>query len=120
MSKKKTERPKPADVKYDNASEYVTFVVHTAKYRTLPTKKYLSRKKWVNQEPGNILATIPGTIYKIYVKKEGKVKKGQLLLELDAMKMYNKLLSPIDGVVKDILVEEKQKVPKNQLLLVIE
>jgi len=120
MSKRKTEKLKIADVKYDDVPDYVTFVVHTAKYRTLVTKKYLNRKLWEKKEPGHIFATIPGLIHKIYVKKDAKVKKGQLLIELEAMKMYNKLLAPIDGVVKEIVVEDKQKVSKNHLLMVIE
>lgn len=116
----KVEKPKAADIKYDNSPEYVTFVVHTAKYRTLPTKKYLNRKKWVPRDFRQIFAGIPGSVHKIYVKPESKVKKGDLLIELEAMKMYNKILSPLDGVVKSVLVEEKVKVGKNQLLIELE
>lgn len=113
----KTVKPKAADVKYDDSPEYVTFVVHTAKYRTLPTKKYLNRKKWIPRDFKQVFAGIPGAVHKIYIKPGSKVKKGDLLMELEAMKMYNKILSPMDGVVKSVLVEEKMKVGKNQLLL---
>jgi biotin carboxyl carrier protein len=117
-----TKKPKPklADIKYDNAPEYITFVVHTAKYRTLPTQKFLNRKKWEPKNPKHILALIPGSIYKFYVKPGDNVKKDTLLFELDAMKMYNKILAPFDGKIKAIHVEEKQKVGKNNLILEFE
>jgi biotin carboxyl carrier protein len=116
----KKEKPKLADIKYDDVPDYVTFVVHTAKYRTLPTYKFLNRKKWAPVVPGNVYANIPGTIRKIYTSVGKIVKKSDLLLELDAMKMYNKILSPVDGVVKVILVKEEQRVGKNELLIEIE
>lgn len=115
-----TEKLKPADTKYDNSSEYVTFVVHTAKYRTLPTKMYNNRKQWVKRDPNQIVSDIPGTIHKIYVKKGQKVKKGELLIEHDAMKMYNKILAPFNCKIKNILVAENEKVSKNVLLLELE
>jgi len=113
-------KPKLADIKYDNAPEYITFVVHTAKYRTLPTKKFLNRKKWVPKDPKQIVALIPGAIYKFYVKPGDKVKKDSLMFELEAMKMYNKILAPFDGTIKTIHVEEKQKVGKNTPILEFE
>ncbi len=111
---------KPADVKYDHSPDYVTFVVHTAKYRTLPTKKYLNRKKWEAKDPNKIAAGIPGSIHKIYVKEGDKVKKGAVLMELEAMKMFNKILAPYDAIVKQIFTKEKDKVSKNFILIELE
>ncbi len=117
----KTIKPKKTeDENIDNSPDYITFVVHTAKYRTLANKKYQNRKKWIPNDIRQIVADIPGGVHKIYVKPGSKVEKGDLLLELEAMKMYNKILSPIDGVVKAVLVEEKIKVGKNQLLIELE
>jgi biotin carboxyl carrier protein len=120
MSKSQKPKLKLADIKYDNSPDYVTFVVHTAKYRTLPTKKYLNRKKWIENDPKQIFSGIPGSIHRIFIKNGDNVKKNDLLLELDAMKMYNKILAPMDGIVKIIHVEEKQKVGKNVLLIELE
>lgn len=114
------EKVKPADVKYDNVAGYVTFQVHTAKYRTLPTKKYSNRKPWTKVDESKVYANIPGTIYKIYVKPGDKLEKGELLLEIDAMKMYNKFFAPKDCVINEILVNEGDKVSKNSLLLTVE
>lgn len=114
------QKVKIADIKYDNDSKYVTFQVHTAKYRTLPTKKYINRKPWVPVDNTKILADIPGSIYKIYVKPGDNVKKGTLLIELDAMKMYNKFFAPANAKVVEIHVNEGEKVPKNTVMITLE
>ncbi len=65
----------------------------------------------------NIEAFMPGTILEIRVKQGDKVKKGDVVLILDAMKMDNEILSPVDGVVKNIGVEQGASVAKDQLLV---
>jgi biotin carboxyl carrier protein len=97
--------------------DYITFVVHTAKYRTLPTKKYNERKQWTPYNPKLVIAKIPGLVHKFYVKPNQKVKKGDILLELEAMKMYNKIFAHEDGTVNKIHVTQGQRVPKNTVLI---
>jgi len=97
--------------------DYITFVVHTAKYRTLPNKKYLNRKSWIPNNPKLVIANIPGAIHKIYVKPNSKVKKGDILLELEAMKMLNRILAHENGVINKILVTQGQRVQKNTILI---
>ncbi|MCX6285099.1 MAG: biotin/lipoyl-binding protein [Bacteroidetes bacterium] len=46
-----------------------------------------------------------------------KVKEGETLLDLQAMKMNNHLLSPVSTVVKKIYVKQGDRVSKNQLLV---
>lgn len=60
---------------------------------------------------------MPGTIQEICVKVGDKVKKGQKVLVLDAMKMDNELLAAVDGVVKNICVEVGKSIPKHALLI---
>jgi biotin carboxyl carrier protein len=45
------------------------------------------------------------------------VKKGEVVLILEAMKMENSIKSPGDGIVKAVKVSLKQSVEKNQVLL---
>jgi biotin carboxyl carrier protein len=110
-------KSKNKNIKVDNSMDYITFCIHTAKYKTLPTKKYLNRKSWVKVDPNNIISDIPGGIRKIYVVEGEKLSKGSVIIELDAMKMYNRILAPFDCIVKKIYVEENQKVSKNFLLV---
>ena len=52
----------------DKKPKYEVFVVNTAQYYTLLTKKYLLRKKWQADNPNEIRSIIPGTILEVYVK----------------------------------------------------
>jgi len=96
---------------------YKSLLIEDIKYRTLLTKKYQGKKPFIRKDVKKIFAFIPGTILKINVKKNKRVKEGDKLLVLEAMKMRNDIASPIDGTVKDIYVKEGAKVTKEELLL---
>ena len=49
-----------------------------------------------------------------------KVKKGQMVCAVEAMKMMNDIVAPCDGVVKDVLVTDGKMVEFGQKLMVIE
>jgi biotin carboxyl carrier protein len=90
------------------------------KYKTQLTKKFENRKVYSEDDPRLVLAFIPGTIRKISVKEGDVVKKGDLLLTLEAMKMKNRVVSPIDGTVKTINAKTGVVVPKNTVLIEME
>lgn len=64
---------------------------------------------------GGLLSPMPGKVVRIMVEENQKVKKGDPLLILEAMKMEHTIKSPIDGFVKKLkynvgdLVEEKEE-----------
>ena len=64
-----------------------------------------------------IKAPMPGLILDIKVAPGDVVKKGDVLVILEAMKMENSIKSPGDGLVKIVKVELKQSVEKNQVLI---
>jgi len=64
-----------------------------------------------------VTAPMPGKILRILVNEGEKVKAGQGLLVLEAMKMENEIPSPMDGVVKRILVKEGETVDTGQALI---
>ena len=64
-----------------------------------------------------IKAPMPGLILDLKVKPGDQVKKGDVILILEAMKMENILKSPGDGIVKEVKVILKQSVEKNQVLI---
>ena len=99
---------------------FKSLVIEDVKYRTLLTKKYQSRKPWVPRNENNILAFIPGTISKIYVQEGKKVKDGDRLLILEAMKMKNDIVAPFDAVIKKILVKKGDMIAKNHILIELE
>ena len=66
-------------------------------------------KKIQNTNPsegGTILAPMPGTINDVRVNVGDSVKKGQVLLILEAMKMENEIMASSDGTVKSINVSK--------------
>jgi 3-methylcrotonyl-CoA carboxylase alpha subunit len=54
---------------------------------------------------GVLIAPMPGTVTVLSVQKGQRVRQGQALLVLEAMKMENALMAPFDGVVAELLVE---------------
>lgn len=65
----------------------------------------------------DIKAPMPGLILELKVTPGDVVKKGDVVLILEAMKMENIIKSPGDGVVKAVKVVLKQSVEKNQVLI---
>ena len=55
-------------------------------------------------DPLEVRAIIPGTIVEIKVRKGQRVSDGQVLLILEAMKMYNEVEAKIDGKIEEISV----------------
>jgi len=64
------------------------------------------------------LAPEPGA--KKFVEPGKKVKKGDTVMIVEAMKTMNHVPSPSDGVVKDIQVEDGQPVEYGQTLVILE
>jgi biotin carboxyl carrier protein len=63
-----------------------------------------------------ITAPMPGTILKVVANVGDKVKRGQVLLILEAMKMENELVAPSDGTVATINVSKGASVNAGDLL----
>ena len=72
------------------------------------------------KNPGIIFAEMQGTIMDTMTKQGKKVKKGDSLFVLEAMKMENVITAPIDGVIKKFNIETGQPVKKGDLLIEIE
>lgn len=68
----------------------------------------------------NILAPLPGRIFKINVKEGDKIQKGDVVLVIDAMKMENNIVAKKDAVVKKILVKLDDMVEASTALMEIE
>jgi biotin carboxyl carrier protein len=81
----------------------------------------LLEKMGMNSAASSILkeikAPMPGLILDLKVAPGDLVKKGDVVLILEAMKMENSIKSPGDGIVKAVNVSLKQSVEKNQVLI---
>ena len=65
-------------------------------------------------------APLPGSIFKLNVSVGDSVKKGDVLLIMEAMKMENNILSEKDGVVKTVKVAVGDTVLQEDLLIELE
>lgn len=79
--------------------------------------KQLGMDAAVSTKIREIKAPMPGLVLKIMVEEGAKVKKGDNLLVLEAMKMENILKSTTDGIIKKIQVAQGDKIEKNTVLL---
>ena len=62
---------------------------------------------------------IQGTVVDIKVKSGDTVKKGQVLLIIEAMKLENEVVAPAAGTIGDVLVTKGANVTAKQALLTI-
>ena len=68
----------------------------------------------------HLRAPMPGLVVTILVGEGQEIKKGQVLLILESMKMQNELKSPKAGVIKEIRVTEGAAVSAGDILATIE
>lgn len=104
----------------ENRPKYEVFVVNTAQYYTLHTKKYGMRKRWQPADPNEIRSFIPGTILEVFVQAGQEVAAGDKVIKYESMKMQTILEMPFTGVVKEVLVAVGDKFRKDQLLILLE
>ena len=113
-AKKKAAVGEPVEPEEDHL---YAFTYEGVEYMTLLTKKFSKRKPYSPPDPKQLIAFIPGTIVKVFIKDKAKVKKGDVLLSLQAMKMNNDILAPFDGTIKKLHVKKGDVVVKKQLLV---
>ena len=66
-----------------------------------------------------VKAPMPGTILDVKVSQGKAVKKGDILLILEAMKMENEILAPQDGAVAQVNVSKGASVNSGDVLVVL-
>jgi biotin carboxyl carrier protein len=99
--------------------KYKNLVIQGTVYKTTLTWKFENRLKWVTPNPNHIYSFIPGSIIDIFVKPREKVKEGETLLLLEAMKMQNQVRMPFDGEIVKIHVKKDEIIPKKFLMMEI-
>ena len=67
-----------------------------------------------------VTSPMPGTILDVKVSQGASVKKGDVLMILEAMKMENEIMCPCDGKVASILAAKGAAVESGTLLCVIQ
>ena len=87
-------------------------------WKWIPPEKILnSSDSSVSNIKENISAPMPGRIVKLPFQKGSKVKRGEVLLVLSAMKMEYTFKAEAEGVVEDILCHSGEQVDADQVLI---
>lgn len=105
--------------------------IHTEKTKTTKTptlvrsivpldRKDSKIKKSVSNRAYKLNAPLPGSIFKILKHEGDEVKKGDVILIMEAMKMENNILSEKEGVIVSMKVKEGDTVLQNDILAEIE
>ena len=99
--------------------EFKNLIVQGAIYSTTYTRKFENRIKWETPDINLLYSFIPGTIVDIYVKPKDKLKEGEVILLLEAMKMQNQVRMPFDGEIVKVYVQKDEVIPKRHLMVEI-
>lgn len=68
-------------------------------------------------EGKEVNSPIQGTVVNVKVKVGDKVKKGDVVCVVEAMKLENDVVTPFDGEVSEVLVSKGQNVTSKQVLV---
>ncbi|HSK88357.1 MAG TPA: biotin/lipoyl-containing protein [Anaerolineales bacterium] len=68
----------------------------------------------------HLRAPMPGLIVAIPIEEGQSVKKGQVMLILESMKMQNELKAPRDGIIGRVRVKPGESVEQKQILLSVQ
>ena len=80
----------------------------------------ISRKKADKGNPGEIAATLSGSVVKVFVEKGQRVAKGDPLVVTEAMKMETTIVSPLSGIVAQVHVGPASRIESGDCLLEID
>jgi pyruvate carboxylase subunit B len=121
----KTEEQRPFFVSVDGVPEQILIETLT---ETVPTDAGMvdtrraskgSKRPKASQE-GHVTSSMPGTIVDILVKAGAKVKAGDPVLVIEAMKMENEVPAPVAGTIKAVNVAKGDSVNPDEALVEIE
>jgi biotin carboxyl carrier protein len=109
---------------FTHQNEFNQFIVQNKGYRYKvqlnryenPSSINAKRKDRMDGEQ-IVMSPLHGKIYKIHASETLQVKKGDVLMVIEAMKMENRILAPEDGKLEHILVKEGQQVSEDTPLV---
>lgn len=110
----------PYNVELDRPAPTVKTVVRPAAAPKLDTGAPVVARPAASASKSGVKSPLPGVILDIKVKEGDSVKKGQVILILEAMKMENNINADKDGVVASINVNKGDSVLEGTDLIIIE
>ena len=78
-----------------------------------------SAQRTTTNATGTVTAPMPGTVVSLCKKEGEKVRTGDVVLVLEAMKMENEIMAPHDATVVQVLVDVGSKVDTGTPIIVL-
>ncbi len=117
--------PEPAPVSYTAAA--APMAAAPAPVAAAPTAVEAAPAAAPTNHPGAVKSPMVGTAYMApepgaanFISVGDKVKEGQTLLLVEAMKTFNPVSAHVSGTVKEIFVDDAQPVEYGEPLIIIE
>lgn len=107
----------PMEFSVDVDGEVFNVKVASVLGKTIVTE---NGKKPKDVPPGSVVSSMQGMILGIKVKVGDRVKQGDVLLTIEAMKMQNNITAPHAGTVKEIRTFQGEVVSSGDVLMVID
>jgi len=128
--KVKAEEIKPGQIKIKIGDRIIKAVITEGKkekfvfvegnvYKVKTVELTATRKRKKKQE-GDLNSPISGKVVNVKVNKGTKVKKGDVLMVIEAMKMEYLIRAPFAGKIKKVNFKEKDQIEIGQETVVIE
>ena len=115
-----------SEIEYQDGSKKIKVAKNLTSDVAITAHKPSLTKSKVEESGTKIISPIIGTAYlaaepgaKKFVEVGDKIKKGQTVMIVEAMKTMNHVPSTADGEVKKILVEDGQPVEFGQTLIIL-
>jgi biotin carboxyl carrier protein len=102
------------------SDELKKFYLDDTEYETRLSRTFERRKHWIAPDPRVLTAEIPGVVTTISIRPGQKVKRGDPILILEAMKMKNPVTAPREGTIHSVPVTPGQMVAKGAALIEFE
>jgi len=74
----------------------------------------------IDVKAGSLIAPMPGKVIDLRVKKGSKVKAGEILVILEAMKMEHSIKASEDGVISELHITKEDQVENGAILMVMD
>ena len=97
--------------------DFKILTIQGTDYQTLFTTKFANRTPWEKENPKKVKNQIPGTVLEIYVREGDFIAEGEDLIDIEAMKMINKITAPFSGKIIRLFVHPGQILPKGTAMV---
>ena len=116
-----------SEIEYQDGNRKVKVAKNLASNSNITAHKPGLTKSKEEESGTKIISPIIGTAYlasepggKKFVEVGQKIKKGQTVMIVEAMKTMNHVPSSLEGIVKKICVEDGQPIEYDQVLIILE